>query len=131
MSTTEAPEMTAIAALRIDVDATVTVLPDSNHETLSDSVGGLIEAVPGDGTYILWVNEEGKLLELPQNLLGEGLWFLIDSHGCLAAGDWMAGPCVITGPIDDDGETTPVTDDVALTVASMAEAVKHHQAATP
>jgi len=131
MTTTKQPEMTAIAALRIDIDATVTALPDNHYRTLSDAVGGLIEAAPGDGTYILWVNEEGKILDLPHNPLGEGLWFLIDSHGCLAAGDWMAGPCVITGPIDDDGETTAVTDDVAVTVASMAAAVTQHQARTP
>lgn len=130
MSMTETAEMTAIAALRIDVDATVTVLADCKSRTLSDGVGGLIEAVPGDGTYIIWVNEEGKVLGLPHNPLGEGLWFLIDSHGCLAAGDWMAGPCVITGPIDDDGETTAVTVDVVLAVASMAAAVTQHQEGT-
>ena len=44
----------------------------------------------------------------PATLPAETLWFLVGDRGCLADGDWMAGPCVITGPADDNGELQPV-----------------------
>ena len=112
----------AIAALRVDIDATITHLTDVTHQTLHDAIGGDLEPVPGDGTYTIWVNENGKVLDLPRNPLGEGLWYLIDDAGCLAAGDWMAGPCVITGPLDDHGDVLPVGDDVVDAVHLIAAA---------
>ncbi|HWL41799.1 MAG TPA: DUF3846 domain-containing protein [Ilumatobacter sp.] len=95
-------------AVRIDTDGTVTVLADATYETIRDGVGGWIEAAPTDGSIVVWVNEEGKIDRLPYNPLGHALWRRVDSYGCIAAGDWMAGPCVVTGPADDNGDTTPV-----------------------
>jgi hypothetical protein len=37
---------TQAPAIRIDTDATVTVLPDASYETIRDGVGGWIEAAP-------------------------------------------------------------------------------------
>jgi Domain of unknown function (DUF3846) len=115
-----------VAALWIDVDGTVTRLADASSHSLHDGVGGLIEAVPGDGTYTLWVRETGKLDQLPPNPLGDGLWYLIDVYDCLAAGDWIAGPCVITGPVSDDGDVEAVDDTLALTICLMSRAVRNH-----
>ncbi len=121
---TEFTVRSAPAALRIDVDATVTLLDDTDYRTLSDGVGGLVERLPGDGSYTIWVNEEGKPLNLPRNPLGEGLWFLIDVYDCLPAGDWIAGPCVIAGPADRDGEPTPIGDDLVTMVLLMSAALR-------
>jgi hypothetical protein len=115
-----------VAALRINVDGTVTRLADASYQSLYDGVGGQIEAVPGDGTYTIWVRETGKADELPPNPLGDGLWFLIDVYDCLAAGDWIAGPCVITGPFNTDGDVEPVDDTLALTICLMSRAVRNH-----
>jgi hypothetical protein len=128
MTDTPTPPTTAIAALRVDIDATISDLADVTYQTLHDAVGGDLEPVPGNGTYTIWVNENGKSLDLPRNPLGEGLWYLIDNAGCLAAGDWMAGPCVITGPLDDRGDILRVTDDVVEAVRLMAAAVHAHRA---
>jgi hypothetical protein len=106
-------------ALRIDVDGTVTVLPDARHDTIHDSVGGWIEAAPTDGSITIWVNEEGKLGPLPFNPLGHALWAYVDTYGWISAGDWMAGPCVVTGPCDADGDTTAVPDWVLPTLATL------------
>ena len=119
-----------VAALRIDVDATVTRLADASYQSLHAGVGGLIEAVPGDGTYTIWIREIGKIDQLARNPLGEGLWFLIDLCDCLAAGDWMAGPCVITGPLNDDGDVDPVDDTLALTICLMSRAARTRGRAT-
>ena len=72
--------------------------PTPAYDTIHDSVGGWIEAAPTDGSITIWVNEEGKLGPLPFNPLGHALWAHVDTYGCIAAGDWMAGPCVVTGP---------------------------------
>ena len=62
------------AAIRIDVDGTVTILPDATYDTLHDSVGGWIESIPTNGSVTIFVNEEGKLVPLPLNPLGHALW---------------------------------------------------------
>lgn len=108
------------AAVRIDTDGTVTTLADARYETLRDGVGGLIEAAPTDESLTLWVNEEGKINGLAFNPLGHALWNEVDVYGCIAHGDWLAGPCVITGPPDDDGNTTPVPDWVLPRLARLA-----------
>lgn len=106
-------------AIRINTDGTITVLSDASYDTIRDGVGGWIEAAPSDGRIIIWVNEEGKIDQLPFNPLGHALWALVDSYGCIDAGDWMAGPCVVTGPTDDDGEVTDVPDWVLPTLAGL------------
>lgn len=107
-------------AVRVGTDGTVTILADASYETLRDGVGGWIEAAPTDGSIVIWVNEEGKIDRLPYNPLGHALWAQVDSYGCIAAGDWMAGPCLITGPADADGNTTDVPDWVLPALADLA-----------
>lgn len=119
MSTSNPP------ALRIDTDGTITVLADATYETLRDAVGGWIEAAPTDGRIVIWVNEEGKIDQLPFNPIGHALWRNVDGYGCIDAGDWMAGPCVVTGPIDDDGNTTEVPEWVLPTLATVTAVLIH------
>lgn len=108
------------AAVRIDVDGTVTALADTSYETIRDGVGSWIEAAPTDASITLWVNEEGKLDQLPFNPLGHALWAEVDVYGCIQAGDWLAGPCVVTGPPDDDGNTTALPVWVLSRLARLA-----------
>ncbi len=110
-------------AIRVDTDGTVTVLADATYESIRDGVGGLIEAAPTDESLTLWVNEEGKIDGLPLNPLGHALWNEVDIYGCIAAGDWLAGPCVVTGPPDDDGNPTPVPDWLLPRLACLAATV--------
>jgi hypothetical protein len=48
----------------------------------------------------LWVNEEGKLDNLPQNPIGTSLW--VDEYGYT---DVIVGNIIITGGTDENGET--------------------------
>ena len=112
-----------VPAIRIDPNGTVTVLTDTAYQTIRDGVGGWIEAAPTDGTITIWVDEEGKLTPLAFNFLGHALWAHVDTYGCIAAGDWMAGPCVVTGPPDDNGDTTDLPGWVLPTLEQLAAAV--------
>lgn len=108
------------AAVQIAADGTITALADCSYETIRDGVRGLIEAVPTDETITLWVNEAGKLNGLPFNPLGQTFWRQVDAYGCIRAGDWLAGPCVITGPPDEHGDTTPLPDWVLPRLTGLA-----------
>lgn len=61
-------------AVRIDTDGTVTVLADAQYETLRDAVGGWLEVAPTNGQVVIWLDEEGKLRDLPRNPLGHALF---------------------------------------------------------
>ena len=72
---------------------------------LSDTVGGMIECVHIGLGIDMWVNEEGKINSLPQNVLGTALW--VDSW---AETDFVAGDCVVTGGTDVEGYTLGLSD---------------------
>lgn len=69
-------------------------------------VGGLIECVSTDRGD-LWLNEEGKLISLEPNMRATAF---VD--GILFPGDYIAGQAFVTGPVDEEGECTDVTDEV-------------------
>lgn len=97
-------------ALVIEVDGTHRI--DTKPEGLGTLpwlqglVGGLIESVP---TFVAgtdaWVNEEGKLCELDLNPIATIL-----TRDQLFDGDYVAGPFVLTGGADDEGNTLGMTD---------------------
>ncbi len=108
------------AAFRIDPDGSVNPLPDVAYETIRDAVGGWIEVAPTSGDLTVWVDEDGKTRGLPWNPLGHALWAEFDIDGCVRGGDWMAGPCVVTGPPDRNGDTTPVPEFVSDVIRRLA-----------
>lgn len=73
-------------------------------EDLQAAVGGDIEAFPAPHDGTTYLNEEGKLLGLAHNRLATH-WL----REFLLPGDWIAGPLVVTGPIDDAGDETALT----------------------
>lgn len=81
----------------------------STYDAISKRVGGFIEAVyfPFNDSLapscVLYLNEEGKLDNLPYNERATLL-----TRAMLSASDLIVGDVVITGPTDDDGETTSV-----------------------
>lgn len=91
-------------ALKVTVENKYEVLdldaPAGSLKVLQDAVGGLIQPavfVPG---YELYVNEEGIILDLPINP-----WL------ALMTGFPLRGDGVITGDVDDEGETLGLTDE--------------------
>jgi hypothetical protein len=89
------------------------------YKTLSDAVGGMIEAVSLPSGMTLWVNEEGKLNGLPVNRVATEL--LTREFG--QKFDTIVGNAIITGGADDEGETLGLTNDqVATLVANLGTA---------
>jgi hypothetical protein len=84
-------------------------LPPSDQrrlEFLRHAVGGYIEAVYGPHGQVMFVNEEGKLLGLPDNLAATTLY-----HAWLRTGDVIVGDAIVLTPEEakedeDDEEET-------------------------
>lgn len=86
----------------------------NSYELLRDTVGGLIECVSLSNTIDLWVNEEGKLLDLPGNLLATLLY-----QSVYDTKDVIVGDVIFTGGADEDGETLGLSDaDLAFLLAT-------------
>ena len=102
--------MTTIDVVTIGVDMSLTPEKiDRGCNALQERVGGWIEAVSSDdGQVTLWMNEEGKLMNLPVNELATTLWHLL-SPG-MAGVDVLCGAVVVTGGTDDEGDTLSIPD---------------------
>lgn len=76
---------------------------------LQGQVGGWIEAVSGT-MWVAYLNEEGKLKDLPYNPLAD-MW--MRHHGChLDKNDYIVGPVVFMGPPDAEGNNTDLPQSV-------------------
>lgn len=105
------------AALVIQPDGSITKLPDLELATLQEAVGGYVQAITLQ-TYgeevTAWVNEEGKMHDLPYNHRAT-----LFCHGNLFAGDFIAGPMIVSGGTDAIGVSLPITKRVAETIKSQ------------
>ena len=94
-------------ALRVNTDFTTEVLDleAREYEQLSGAVGGLIQSVALLNGLEIVVNEEGKLIGLPVNLIGCNLW-----ERAYGKTDMIVGDVVLTGGTDyESGETLPLS----------------------
>lgn len=115
--------------MMVEVKKALYVLPTEVHvigiaashelERLQTLVVGRIQAAPARGQFehsiSAFCNEEGKIKGLPVNpcateLLGIGEW------------DVIAGPAVILGPVDEEGETMAVDEALEARVKAWCEA---------
>lgn len=84
------------------------------HE-LQRLVGGWIEYVPTDALTV-YCNEEGKIIPLPPN------YRATNAFGSeLQPGDILAGDVVVLGELDDEGDTTGLTDEQAEAVLGIVK----------
>jgi hypothetical protein len=75
-----------------------------DYDFLSKQVGGMIEVVSfQDDQASIYLNEEGKLEELPGNRRAT---YLAKRHGAISMLDYIAGDAVVVGPVDDEGNET-------------------------
>lgn len=81
-------------------------------EDLQAAVGGYVQVIPplsrdGDEA-VIWMDEEGKVKGIRVNETAD---WLVRSHGPnLMPGDRICGPVALTGPADDEGETTTLSE---------------------
>lgn len=73
-------------------------------EDLQAAVGGDVETFPAPNGGLVYLNEEGKLDGLRRNTLATN-WL----HEFLMDGDYIAGPIVVAGSLDERGEETALT----------------------
>lgn len=78
---------------------------DNTLKAMQEAVGGLIDFVPLDGFAYALINDEGKLLNLTPNRA------IVSEDGKLL--DYFAGTFYITGPSDEEGENTSLTEEQA------------------
>jgi hypothetical protein len=84
------------------------VSAEAEGDFLSEAVGGWFQSVPLRGElkdYWLWCHEEGKIIGLAMNSVATALWIL--SYG---PSDIIHGNVVITGGIDEEGDTLGLTN---------------------
>lgn len=86
----------------IDLDA-----PEGSLKVLQDAVDGWVQAVDLTAKETMWMNEEGKLEGLPFNPIATSIWREIFK----GSPDYIAGNAVITGGVDDEGETLGLSDE--------------------
>ena len=96
----------------------VTFDNDSCYATLRDAVGGYIECVALSDTLNMWVNEEGKLINLPPNFVATQLWSAV-----FGPTDIIVGDAIFTGGADDDGNTLGLTDSQVERLLALSSAV--------
>lgn len=77
---------------------------DSGYKAIQAVVGGTIAAVTSDsGDTTFWIHDEGKIIGLEPNVLATKiLWEL---NPAFNGRDYLAGPVLITGGADDEGDT--------------------------
>jgi len=106
-------------ALVITPEGTVRIKSvESDHllSFLQSEVGGLIEEVPtGRESITAYVNDEGKVTDLPRNAVATAF-----CEGHLRLGDYIAGAMVIIGGPDATGDSTSVPDGVYEEAADLA-----------
>lgn len=76
-----------------------------SYQILSDAVGGMIECV-GLKDADLWCNENGISEGLDLNMIASAIYS--DAFG---AGNPILGNVIITGSVDDEGETLGLTEE--------------------
>ncbi len=108
-------------ALRVNVDCTTEVLDldGGEYEQLSNAVGGLIQPVDLRPGLTIWVNEEGKLIQLPVNIIGSHLW-----EKSFGMTDVIIGNCVFTGNANSDGETEPLSSVWVEQISNLAATIR-------
>lgn len=117
MSTDEADDRIVTLVVYPDGRAGTEWLTRSSADEYGTIVGGMVEAISGDG-WAAYLNEEGKLVGLQANARADSIARL---HGWKGSpDDVLTGPVIFTGPIDDDGYDTSVSVELTREVLGQA-----------
>jgi hypothetical protein len=96
--------------IKTNGDKRIVEVGDSEHDSynvIRTAVDGLVECVrlyPLNAD--MWINDNGKALQLDQNPMGTALW--VDMYGNT---DVISGNIIITGGADEEGTTIGLSDD--------------------
>lgn len=97
-------------ALKVSVDGVTEVVdldaPEGSMKVLQSAVGGWYEAIDLNDEVTMWCNEEGKLEGLPTHVPATRIF-----QTTFNTQDWIAGNIILTGGVDDEGDTLGLTDE--------------------
>lgn len=110
-------------AVLVKTDGNVEVIDQEwTYNQISTAVGGWIDPVSLDedyGSTFAYVNEEGKILGMPENAILTNYWY--NSGVRILIGDYIAGDAVVFGGIDEYGDNTEVTPEVIAALLKVKE----------
>jgi hypothetical protein len=93
--------------IRTDGTTEVVDFSEDSLAVLQKAVGGWVQAIDISDTLTLWVNEEGKLEDLPHNPRAQQYFDLRFGTGA----DYIVGDAVFTGGTDSNGDTLGLDSD--------------------
>lgn len=88
-------------AVRIDVDGSAKLVDVNGYDDLSGQIGGYIEHVTSKTKASMYIDEEGKIKNLPANIVATSFWGF--------AHDVLCGPVIVFGEVSRDGDDTDVS----------------------
>jgi len=89
-------------AIPAEGDAYIVDATDKNNgEVIRKIVDGWYQCIDLSPDLAMWMNEEGKNLNLPHNERAQFIWDSRFGEGT----DYIVGNVVLTGGVDDEGET--------------------------
>ncbi len=99
-----------LAGIQITTDLQLGQLADGSYKSVSNAVGGYIEHITLHGVfegYSLYINEEGKLNNLPFNDIATAIWERV--FGVYT--DVIVGNAVlVSSKTDDEGNELPLSE---------------------
>lgn len=111
--------MPKVLVIPVDVTEPVRIETLTNWEAYQDLVGGWIESAPVDRDDLsLFINEEGKVMNLPRNSRADDFWRDLLPTGRIP-GDYIAGTAVVVGFDPTTGDDVDVPD--SITTALLAQ----------
>lgn len=111
--------MPKVLVIPADVTDPIRVETLTGWEEYQRLVGGWIESAPVDRDDLsLFINEEGKVLNLPRNSRADDLWRTLLPSGRIP-GDYIAGPAVVVGFDATTGEDVDVPDGIVTALRAQ------------
>jgi hypothetical protein len=110
-------------AILLDVDGNLSSIDLDAGNTLKilqNAVEGWVQAVDFTADLTIWVNEEGKLNNLPINAKATKIWAHFFGNT-----DYMSGNAVFTGGTDEEGETLAISADAEAFIYQQAESINY------
>lgn len=102
--------MPKVLVIPVDLTEPIRVETPTNWEAYQGLVGGWIESAPVDRDDLsLFINEEGKVNNLPRNPRADDLWRNLLPSGRIS-GDYIAGTAVVVGFDATTGDDVDVPD---------------------
>ncbi|WP_380162663.1 DUF3846 domain-containing protein [Kineococcus sp. R86509] len=104
--------MPKVLVIPVDVTEPIRIETLTNWEAYQSLVGGWIESAPVDRDDLsLFINEEGKVMNLPRNSRADDLWRNLLPSGRIP-GDYIAGTAVVVGFDATTGADADVPDSI-------------------